>query len=251
MYYLSVIVSWALSVDANFGCGREEVRDVLAYFSRNCRQLISNLHPPPIGTVRPKIKRKRMESTFSWNCTKLLLQRPRQYPYNISYETSLLLVYCEWSQRLMILYFHLAFIKSLFIDKICHFIIMAVVVSLFAIILITSFNRTHNCLGSLQRETFDFWILCEVIVEKRIVYCCWWQSSDIWDRFLNLCWYCWGEVSFPYNLLGGCVLSESNRWPASGHRSYFSSARDLISKSSPISGCLPYQSFNLNLYICI
>ena len=38
-------------------------------------------------------------------------------------------------------------------------------------------------------------------------------------------------------------------WPASGRVHYCSSARDLISSSLPISGCIPYQSFNLqNLY---
>ena len=95
-------------------------------------------------------KRKMKASPCSWNCNKRSLQSARPYSYNISNKTSLLLVYFDWIQILLILYFHSGVLQRLFIDWICHYLIISDVVSLFSIMLITSMNRTHNWLSYLQ-----------------------------------------------------------------------------------------------------
>ena len=61
---------------------------------------------------------------------------------------------------------------------------------------------------------------------------------------MKLCWFYWVEGSFLYSLFRCCISSQNWR-PASGRGHYCYSTRDLISLSSPISGCLTYQSFNL------
>ena len=60
---------------------------------------------------------------------------------------------------------------------------------------------TQNWLGSLRRDFFfHCWLLCEVTDEENIVHCWRCQSFDLPDGFLNVCWFCWEEGSFPYSL---------------------------------------------------
>ena len=51
----------------------------------------------------------------------------------------------------------------------------------------------------------------------------------LYDKVLNLGWYCLGGSSFPFILLCLFVSSENNWRPASGRRQYYSSSHDLIS----------------------
>ena len=96
---------------------------------------------------------------------------------------------------------------------------------------------------------FDCWLLCEVTVEEVIMYGWRWQYLIYCTDFWTFVDPDWEEGSFPYRLVCHQVLSENKWWLASGRGHYCSSARDLISSSSPISGFLPYQPCNLqNLY---
>ena len=87
----------------------------LVWLGINRHQLRFIHHPPTIGTVRSKLKWKRTASLCSWKRNKRSLEPPWYYPNNISDDTTLILFYCKWSQRLMIWYFHLVFKQSLFI----------------------------------------------------------------------------------------------------------------------------------------
>ena len=97
--------------------------------------------------------------------------------------------------------------------------------------------------------SFDYWLLCEVTVRKwsfivdgdRIIY-----IGSLAEPLLILIE---GKVTSHINLVCCRLSSENILRPASGLGHYYYSARDLINSSSPISGCVPYQSYNLqNLY---
>ena len=78
-----------------------------------------------------------------------------------------------------------------------------------------------------------------------IVYSWRWQSLI----YRISCWtfvdHNWGEGSFPYKHSSSSHFYENKLQPDLGRGYYCSSARDLISLSSPIGGCQSYQSYIL------
>ena len=138
------------SVHADAKGQEEKVRYLLANFWLNRRRLSSTLHPPLIPTVRPKQKMNLTSSYCSWNSTKRSIHPLWPYPFNTSDDISLLLVFCGWSQRLMIFNYHSVFVQILFIDWMCHLLIISVVVPFSLIISMTYLDRTQNWLGYSQ-----------------------------------------------------------------------------------------------------
>ena len=165
----------------------------------------TELHPPPplIGTFRSKPKLKLTAYPCSCNWTKRLLQPLQPYPYNTPDDRSLLLMYCNWSQLLMILLLLLFHIKLIYLLNL-SLLIISVVLSLFVIMSITLLNITHNWLGSLLRGkclSVDYcvkWLLRKwsYIVEGAIIWSIASLPSSYKDEFLNLCWYCLGGGFF-------------------------------------------------------
>ena len=119
------------------------------------------------------------------------------WPHNISDKKSFLWLYLDWLQKLMIWYglqpswlfiyedvywvfvviavkdsvncclyglrqISLVFILSLFIHLIFHLLVISFLFSLFVIILIASFARTHNFLGSLRDIFLLLRVLCSI-----------------------------------------------------------------------------------------
>ena len=106
-------MSWPASLNFDAGGGKKEVWDLLAKFAATA----SNWAPPSIplrfgpwglsrsGSWRYLLSHEIGPSACSSHCGRI--------PYNISDDTSLLLVYCDWSQRLMVLYFHSIFVPNI------------------------------------------------------------------------------------------------------------------------------------------
>ena len=92
---------------------------------------------------------------------------------------------------------------------------------------------------------FNCWLLLEVTVRNLL---CIVYGGKIW---------CIGSLAEPLliiieemvpshiSIVRHPVFPENKLWPALGQGYYCSSARDLISSSSPIGGFLPYQSYRL------
>ena len=95
---------------------------------------------------------------------------------------------------------------------------------------------------------FDCWELCEVTVEEVIMYSLRWQYLIYRMDFWTFVDFYLGKVPFPYSLLR-CHVSSENNWRTSlGKSNYCSSAHNMVSLYSPISGYQPYQSYTIQFF---
>ena len=169
-------------------------------------------------------------------------------PHNISVETSLLWVYCEWSQKLMSWYFCSFFSKLIywinisFSHHICSWSIVFNPVIWFV---------DHNS----QMARFLMWYILIVGYYLKELLRKWscilgndsiWYIGEIAGAFFILI-----EERFPshISLFLRRLSSENNLQMDLGRGHYYSSARYLINSSSPISGWITYQSYNLQTFI--